>query len=389
MIVIANDEITKISQRQKGDNNILWIKENELKSSTGFELKDYWVCYDNICIPLSENEKERIIAEDNSEKWVNICELSKKLWQAIIFDEEYWVWSLWTFPQARKMTLESNIAPDFEIKDRAGKIVRLSDFKGKKVLIVTFASWCGCRFDVKAWQEIYEELDDENFEIICVAEDSQWEKAAWKWFDIANATFHCIVDDKHKISSLFGFVNVPTGAWIDEYGKIVRVNEAAYAKQHDVNNAIFSTTFGSNAFWDATKKWVKHWLTDDIKQSNDELQANIRSKSSQDLLADVNFKMWLYFQEQNNTKKAGEYFEKANKLAPDNWNYHRQSRTFKSTLHAMRNWLKNTTNKSAQDETRSYYRKMDLPNAPTRRVTKFEFFWTKITKRCKKLLKIN
>ena len=37
--------------------------------------------------------------------------------------------------------LESRIAPDFAIPNRTGKIVHLSDFRGRKVLLVTWASW--------------------------------------------------------------------------------------------------------------------------------------------------------------------------------------------------------------------------------------------------------
>ncbi|HIA47196.1 MAG TPA: redoxin domain-containing protein [Candidatus Hydrogenedentes bacterium] len=33
------------------------------------------------------------------------------------------------------------MAPDFEIADRNGKMIRLSDYRGKKVLLVTWASW--------------------------------------------------------------------------------------------------------------------------------------------------------------------------------------------------------------------------------------------------------
>jgi peroxiredoxin len=41
----------------------------------------------------------------------------------------------------RNAFLGSAMAPDFALPNREGKLVRLSDFKGKKVLIVTWASW--------------------------------------------------------------------------------------------------------------------------------------------------------------------------------------------------------------------------------------------------------
>ena len=37
-----------------------------------------------------------------------------------------------------------------------------------------------------------------------------------------------LVDEKHTVATLYGMVNVPTGVWIDERGKIVRPNEVAF-----------------------------------------------------------------------------------------------------------------------------------------------------------------
>ena len=56
-------------------------------------------------------------------------------------DAEHRVWSLGEVPSVVKSTLKSAIAPDFELLDRQGNPVRLSQFRGKKVLIVTWASW--------------------------------------------------------------------------------------------------------------------------------------------------------------------------------------------------------------------------------------------------------
>ena len=44
-------------------------------------------------------------------------------------------------PVLRGAFLESRVAPDFSVPDRQGRNVRLSDFRGKKVLVVTWASW--------------------------------------------------------------------------------------------------------------------------------------------------------------------------------------------------------------------------------------------------------
>ena len=75
------------------------------------------------------------------------------------------------------------------------------------------------------WQSIYEELKDKNFEIISAAQDTGGEAAAGKIFEDANVTYASIIDVDHAISSLYNLVNVPSAVWVDEEGRIVRINE--------------------------------------------------------------------------------------------------------------------------------------------------------------------
>ena len=78
--------------------------------------------------------------------------------------------------------------------------------------------------DVPVWQSFYEELKGNNFEIISAAQDSGGEAAAGGIFDAGNVTYTALIDVNHTISSLFNLVNVPSAVWIDEEGRIVRIN---------------------------------------------------------------------------------------------------------------------------------------------------------------------
>jgi len=100
------------------------------------------------------------------------------------------------------------------------------------------------------WQSIYEELKSENFEIISVAQDTGGEEAAGYIFDDANVSYTAIIDVNHQISSLYNLVNVPSGVWIDEQGKIMRINEGTYAKEH-MNGA-----WGTNDYVPIVRDWV-------------------------------------------------------------------------------------------------------------------------------------
>ena len=51
------------------------------------------------------------------------------------------VWSLGSVPEVRRVGLESAIAPDFEVTERNGNTLRLSDLRGHKVVLFTWSSW--------------------------------------------------------------------------------------------------------------------------------------------------------------------------------------------------------------------------------------------------------
>lgn len=71
-------------------------------------------------------------------------------------------------------------APDFEQADTQGKMVRLSSFNGKYVLLDFWASWCGpCRKENPALVKVYQEFKDKKFTILGVSLDEHDGRAAW------------------------------------------------------------------------------------------------------------------------------------------------------------------------------------------------------------------
>ena len=66
--------------------------------------------------------------------------------------------------------------------------------------------------------------------ILAAAQDTAGLEAAKKWYDKAGVTFPALIDPDHKLTALYGMVNVPTGVWIDEDGNIARPPETAYSR---------------------------------------------------------------------------------------------------------------------------------------------------------------
>ena len=73
------------------------------------------------------------------------------------------------------------VAPDFELKDTSGKMIKLSSFRGKYVLVDFWASWCGpCRKALPLVKKANEEFKNKGLQVIGVSVDKKtkdWEKA--------------------------------------------------------------------------------------------------------------------------------------------------------------------------------------------------------------------
>ena len=168
------------------------------------------------------------------------------------------------------------------------------------------------------WQSIYEELKSENFEIISVAQDAGGEEAAGYIFDDANVSYTAIIDVNHQISSLYNLVNVPSGVWIDEEGKIMRINEGTYAKEH-MNGA-----WGTNDYVPIVRDWVAKGADSEYAWDRNKVRESIVQRTPEAERAQPAFRLGGYYFTNDNDEKAEKYWTMAQELDPTSWNYLRQ-----------------------------------------------------------------
>ncbi|MCG8637800.1 MAG: hypothetical protein MI863_28495 [Desulfobacterales bacterium] len=148
-VILADDNTTRVrlldgSDRPGSDDpgsDNLWIRTDELEGSTGFSLTPHGVCREDLCIPLPGGDEPAMVCSRRNRDWFNYSALARKTGQPVACDRSARVWSLGPVPAIRETTLGAGLAPDFKIKDRSGRLIRLSDFRGKKVLVTTWASW--------------------------------------------------------------------------------------------------------------------------------------------------------------------------------------------------------------------------------------------------------
>jgi hypothetical protein len=122
-----------VLSRATADKDALWIQHADLPSINGFELKPQGACREEICIPIPRPMMRGA--------QFNLTAFAERIGQRVVADPAARVWSFGEIPVVRGAFLESRVAPEFSVPDRKGRAVRLSQFRGKKVLVVTWASW--------------------------------------------------------------------------------------------------------------------------------------------------------------------------------------------------------------------------------------------------------
>ena len=112
-------------------------------------------------------------------------------------------------------------APEFELKDADGKTVRLSDYKGKVVLLDFWATWCGpCKIEIPWFIEFERTYKDKGFAVIGVAMDDEgW--TVVKPFISELAINYRILKGNDATGDLYGGIEaLPTTFLIGRDGKI-------------------------------------------------------------------------------------------------------------------------------------------------------------------------
>ncbi len=119
----------------------LWVTLAELTRATGFVVKPQGVCRNELCFPLPKQRKGDFLVQRGKVPWFNLSEFARLVNQPVAHDEELAVWCFGRRPEAQNGYLATLEAPNFTLPDMSGKLHSLSDFRGKKVLLITWASW--------------------------------------------------------------------------------------------------------------------------------------------------------------------------------------------------------------------------------------------------------
>ena len=110
------------------------IPREALESTLGWELQPEGLCRGTMCVPV---DQDVLVGEDG----LDLRTLAEALERPLVTDERHAVAALGASHHDRGQALASLEAPDFTLPDLEGNLHSLSDHRGKKVLLVAYASW--------------------------------------------------------------------------------------------------------------------------------------------------------------------------------------------------------------------------------------------------------
>jgi hypothetical protein len=136
VVLAAGRELVVEGQENRPDDQ-LWMSASDLRAVTGWDLKPEGLCKEDTCVPLAAGILEDLVNGDA----INASGLWEELDRPILHDAGHTTWMLGEGAEDRSRRLESLQAPDFTLPDVDGKLHSLSDHRGKKVLLASWASW--------------------------------------------------------------------------------------------------------------------------------------------------------------------------------------------------------------------------------------------------------
>lgn len=275
-----------------------------LADATGWALKAEGLCRGEVCVALLGRQV------DAGGGRIDLAGWAAALGLALAVDVQHAAAALAPAPHPSSGAGEA--APDLELPALDGTTRSFAELAGRKRVLVTWASWCGCRHELAAWQAIQDELGGDGLSIFSVALDASPDDAR-PWIEAAAPEYPVVVDTAHVTAERYGITNVPSVVWVDEEGTVVKPPTIAPGDDQFRDY----TNIDSATHHEALRRWVH----------DGELPATAhdgpapRTHDEQRALAERRLGSWLHGE--GHLEAATAHLARAVELAPWDWTVRR------------------------------------------------------------------
>jgi len=133
--VVTDRESADVPARADTATGALWMAPAEVERLLGWTLKSEGLCREDVCVPLPAGTP---YLRDGA---IDIAGLWRRLRKPVLATGDAGAWFFGEDAAARTAALESLQAPDFTLPDLSGRAHSLVDYRGRKRLLATWASW--------------------------------------------------------------------------------------------------------------------------------------------------------------------------------------------------------------------------------------------------------
>jgi hypothetical protein len=119
------------------DGDALWLDAAAIERSTGWSWKPEGLCHGGLCVPLPPAQNSELVRGGR----LNLAAMWRRSGQPVVHDSASRHWVLGTGAAQRGAALATLQAPDFALPDLQGREHRLSQYRGRKMFLATWASW--------------------------------------------------------------------------------------------------------------------------------------------------------------------------------------------------------------------------------------------------------
>lgn len=285
-----------------------YVDAADLSAATGWELKPVGLCRGDVCVPLFG----RPVADPADPARIDLAAWADALGLLLVRDEDEGVAALAPSAAARHQEVADGRAPSLVLRDVDGHEVSFDEQSGHKRVLVTWASWCGCRHELAGWQRLADELADTGLRIFSVALDADPEDSR-PWIEAAAPTYPVAVDTAHVTAERYGISNVPSVVWVDEDDRIVKPPTIAPGDDQFVE----FTQIESEQHHDLLRAWAR----DGVLPASAAGELPERTDEEQRALAVRRVAACL--QRRGRTEAAKAHLATAQELAPWDWTVRR------------------------------------------------------------------